>query len=70
MELAAFTPRRLAQRLTIGIDGPLLALSLALAAVGLATLFSASYENPGRVTAQVANLAVALAAMWLMAQVP
>jgi len=70
LELAAFSPRRLAARLGEGIDGPLLTVSLCLAAIGLATLFSASYENPGRVTAQVANLAVALAAMWLMAQVP
>jgi rod shape determining protein RodA len=70
LDLAAFSPRRLAQRLGAGIDGPLLTLSLCLAALGLATLFSASYENPGRVTAQAANLAVALAAMWLMAQIP
>ncbi|HUK04937.1 MAG TPA: rod shape-determining protein RodA [Burkholderiales bacterium] len=70
MELAALSPRRIARRLTAGVDGPLLALSLALAAVGLATLFSASYESPGRVTAQLANLAVALAAMWLVAQIP
>jgi rod shape determining protein RodA len=70
LDPAAFSPRRLAARLGEGIDGPLLALSLSLAALGLATLFSASYENPGRVTAQVANLAVALAAMWLMAQIP
>ena len=70
MELADFSPRRLLQRLTAGVDGTLLALSLALAVLGLATLFSASYENPGRVTAQLVNLAVALAAMWLMAQVP
>jgi rod shape determining protein RodA len=70
LDPAAFSPRRIAARLGEGIDGPLLALSLSLAALGLATLFSASYENPGRVTAQVANLAVALAAMWLMAQIP
>jgi rod shape determining protein RodA len=70
LDAAFLSPRRLAQRLTVGIDGPLLALSLALAAVGLVTLFSASYENPARVTAQAANFAVALAAMWLMAQVP
>src|SRR5512139_453683 len=69
-DAALLSPRRLAQRLTVGIDGPLLALSLALALLGLATLFSASYESPGRVTAQLANLTVALAAMWLMAQFP
>ena len=70
LEIAGYSPRRLAARLVAGIDGPLLTLSFALVAVGLATLFSASYETPARVTAQAANLAVAIAAMWLMAQVP
>jgi rod shape determining protein RodA len=70
MELAALSPRRLAARLTEGIDGTLLTLSLLLAALGLATLYSASLENPGRVTAQLANLSVALTAMWVVAQIP
>jgi len=70
MQLAPFSARRIVQRLTSGIDGPLLALSLALVVLGLATLFSASYEQPARVTAQVSNLLVALAAMWLVARVP
>jgi rod shape determining protein RodA len=70
MELARFAPRRLGARLIQGIDGPLFGLSLALVALGLATLFSASYETPGRVAAQAANLAIALAAMWVVAQVP
>jgi rod shape determining protein RodA len=70
MELAQFAPRRILQRLTEGIDGPLLALSLALAALGLATLFSASYEQPARVATQFANLCVALAAMWTVARIP
>ena len=70
MELAQLAPRRLGARLVQGIDGPLLGLSLALVALGLVTLFSASYENPARVSAQAANLVVALVAMWLVAQVP
>jgi len=70
MELAPFSTRRIFQRLAEGIDGPLLALSLALVAVGLATLFSASYEQPARVTAQVSNLVVAFVAMWVIARVP
>jgi len=70
MELAQFAPRRLGARLAQGIDGPLFGLSLALVALGLATLFSASYENPGRVSAQVVNLTVGLVAMWIVAQVP
>ena len=63
MELAPFSTRRIFQRLAEGIDGPLLALSLALVAVGLATLFSASYEQPARVTAQISNLLVAFVAV-------
>jgi rod shape determining protein RodA len=70
MELAQLAPRRLAARLAEGIDGTLLGITLALVAVGLATLFSASEDNPARVTAQLANLAVALCAMWVVAQVP
>ena len=70
MELAPISSRRIFQRLTEGIDGPLLALSLALAALGAATLFSASYEQPARVTVQLTNLVIALAAMWVVAKVP
>jgi rod shape determining protein RodA len=70
MELARFSASRVFRRLAYGIDGGLLTLSLALVAVGLATLFSASYEQPARVTAQVSNLAVALAAMWMVARIP
>ena len=70
MELAQLSPRRVLQRLAEGIDGMLLALSLALVALGLATLFSASYEQPARVTAQLVNLCVALAAMWVFARIP
>ncbi|MEK6243181.1 MAG: rod shape-determining protein RodA [Pseudomonadota bacterium] len=70
MELAQLSPRRLAARLAEGVDGPLLAITLALVALGLATLYSASYEQPARVTAQIANLAVALVAMWVVARVP
>ncbi|MBI1942637.1 MAG: rod shape-determining protein RodA [Betaproteobacteria bacterium] len=70
LEASLLSPRRLAARLAEGIDGTLLALALALSTLGLATLYSASLEQPARVTAQLANLAVALAAMWLAARVP
>jgi len=68
MELARFPLRRVAMRLVEGIDGTLLVLIFMLSLLGLAALYSASYENPGRVTAQVANLGVAFTAMWLIAQ--
>jgi len=60
--------RRVFARITEGIDPGLLIIMLSLSLLGLATLFSASYENPGRVVNQAVNLAVALAAMWLIAQ--
>ena len=69
MELAPFSLRRVGLRLTEGIDSTLLVLMLALSMLGLLALFSASYEQPARVASQLANLAVALVAMWLVAQV-
>jgi rod shape determining protein RodA len=69
MELARFPLRRLFARLADGVDSTLLVLLLSLSMVGLAVLYSASYDVPGRVAAQLANLAVALAAMWIVAQV-
>ncbi len=70
MELARVPLRRIAWRLVEGIDSTLLMIILSLSMLGLAALFSASYDNPARVMNQVANLAVALAAMWIVAQVP
>jgi rod shape determining protein RodA len=68
MEIARVPLRRIVQRLAEGIDGPLLVLTLMLSALGLAALYSASYETPARVTSQVINLGVAFTAMWLIAQ--
>ena len=69
MELARLPLRRIGLRLAEGIDSTLLVLMLALSMLGLLALFSASYEQPARVANQLANLAVALIAMWLVAQV-
>ena len=69
MELARLPLRRIGLRLAEGIDSTLLVLMLALSMLGLLALFSASYEQPARVASQLANLAVALIAMWLIAQV-
>jgi rod shape determining protein RodA len=70
LELALLSPRRIAAKIVEGIDAPLFALALALSAMGLATLYSASIDNPGRVTGQLANLGVALVAMWLVSRIP
>jgi len=66
----ALTPQRIAARLFSGLDAPLLAIVLLLSGIGLATLYSASYETPPRIVAQLVNFAVALAAMWVVAQIP
>jgi rod shape determining protein RodA len=70
MEIAGYPLRRVRARLVEGIDAPLLALAIALSLLGLGVLYSASYENASRVANQLANLAVALAAMWAVAQIP
>jgi rod shape determining protein RodA len=61
---------RLWDKLTEGIDGTLMLLSVLVLALGLFTLYSAAYENPSRVTAQLVNIGVAFVAMWIVAQVP
>jgi rod shape determining protein RodA len=70
MELARLPIRRIAGRVAEGIDAPLLMIVLTLTMLGFAALFSASYDNPGRVASQAGNLALALTAMWVVAQVP
>src|ERR1700682_3500732 len=70
MEIAGLPLRRIGLRVIEGMYGTLLVWILALSLLGLAALFSATYESPGRVVSQLMNLAVALAAMWLVAQVP
>jgi len=61
---------RLWQRFAGNIDGVLLAIVALIVTVGMVTLYSATNENSVRMTAQLVNLAVALAAMWIVAQVP
>jgi rod shape determining protein RodA len=70
MELARIPLRRIVFRLAEGIDSTLLVILLTLSMLGLAVLFSASYDLPQRVIAQLVNLAVAITAMWIVAQVP
>jgi rod shape determining protein RodA len=70
MELARLPVRRIAWRIAEGIDSTLLIIVLTLTMLGMAALFSASYDTPGRVASQVGNLVLALTAMWVIAQVP
>ena len=69
MELARLPLQRIALRLVEGIDATLLVLILSLSMLGFAVLFSASYDSPGRVLSQLVSLSIALAAMWLAAQI-
>ena len=62
--------RRLGGYLTRHVDGLLLGLVLALMALGLMVLFSASNANLARVTAQLANMLIALGVMWAFANIP
>src|SRR5690349_10564802 len=70
MDLARFPLRRIAGRLAVGIDSTLLMLLLTLSMVGLAVLYAASYDVPARLATQLVSLAVAVTAMWVVAQVP
>ena len=69
MELARFPLQRMVLRLFEGIDATLMVLILSLSMLGFAVLFSASYDSPGRVLNQFVSLSIALAAMWLTAQI-
>ena len=69
MEIARFPFQRVAQRMVEGIDAPLMVIILSLSMLGFAALFSASFDNPGRVVSQLVSLSVALTAMWITAQI-
>jgi rod shape determining protein RodA len=61
--------RRMSASLVDGLDATLIVATLLLAAVGLATLYSASHDAPARMTGQLMNFAVAFAAMWVAARI-
>ncbi len=52
------------------VDRFLFGITMAIVAVGLVTLFSAADQSAARVGNQLASLAVALVAMWVVANVP
>lgn len=62
--------RRVAQYFTRHVDGVLLGVVLALMAVGLVVLISASNLGAARVTAQLVNMMIALGVMWVFANIP
>ncbi len=58
------------RRFTDKIDGPLFGIALTILMLGMLTLYSASYETPSRISAQVMNIAFAFVVMWVAAQIP
>ncbi|HEX9687198.1 MAG TPA: rod shape-determining protein RodA [Burkholderiales bacterium] len=62
--------RQLGHTLTRNIDATLLGIVLALLAVGVVVLVSASSMNAARVTGQIANMLIALVVLWLFANIP
>jgi len=62
--------RQIGRYFTRHIDGVLLGVVLALMAVGLMVLISASNMSAARVTAQLFNILIALGVMWVFANIP
>jgi rod shape determining protein RodA len=61
---------RLVNRIAAPLDGTLFAIVLGLVALGLITLYSATFDAPAKVASQGANIVLALAVMWIAAHVP
>ena len=68
--MIAYYLRRFSRLLTEHIDGPLLGAVLLLMGVGLTVLYSAANAGWGRVGGQMVNMLVALAVMWVVANIP
>jgi rod shape determining protein RodA len=62
--------RRIEYYLTRHVDGALFGMVLALMTVGLLVLASASNANAARITAQLANMMIALGVLWAFANIP
>ena len=70
MQIQAVPLRRLAARAVEGIDWPLLAIALLIVGLGLATLYSASYEIPGRVLHKSGGVVQELRRMRVRVSIP
>jgi rod shape determining protein RodA len=64
------TLRRGARELVAHIDFPLLLITAAIMAVGLATVYSATYDSTHRMMSQAANMGIALVVMWFVSRLP
>ena len=61
---------RLWEVLTRRVDSFLFGIAVAIAGIGLVTLFSAADQNVARLTSQAMSLGFALVLMWLVANIP
>ncbi|HXE39534.1 MAG TPA: rod shape-determining protein RodA [Azonexus sp.] len=66
----ASTLRRTWHKLIAHIDFPLLFITLAIMAVGLATVHSATFDGNQRVLSQLGNMGVAMLIMWFVSRLP
>ena len=60
---------RMWEGLTLKVDSFLFGIALAIAGVGLVTLFSASDQSVARITSQASSVAVGLVLMWIVANI-
>ena len=61
---------RLWEVLTLKVDSFLFGVAVAIAGVGIVTLFSATDQSVARITTQAMSLAFALVLMWIVANIP
>ena len=66
----AGTLRRGWQQLIAHIDFPLLFITLAIMVVGLATVYSATFDSNERILSQAGNMGIALVVMWFVSRIP
>jgi rod shape determining protein RodA len=58
------------RQLVANIDFPLFFITLAIMGVGLATVYSATFDGNQRVLSQLGNMGVALIVMWFVSRLP
>src|SRR5574343_1122648 len=64
------TLRRGWQQLVAHIDFPLFFITLAIMAVGLATVHSATFDGNQRIFGQMGNMGIAMVIMWFVSRLP
>ena len=58
------------RELVVHIDFPLLLITAAIMGVGLATVYSATYDSTHRMMSQAGNMGIAVVVMWFIARLP